>query len=246
MIIVDNSVLSFAFQIENGIPILPYYDKDDLELKFLSNYLNSIHNVKDLRIENNRSIKMLYFLNTVKEKIIGKNIDSNNINNYSSYESEENKIYEINYKEKDRDKNNNNNNNFFNNNTNNSKYNSNNNYINNTNNNNSKPFNINLISPEKIIHSESSYFESDNSNSHIFDSEQSNLKISQYENFSSENSNSEYLESNNFNINGINNNSNGNYNINNSNYSDYSNLQDILHDTLDDLRTTFLKDLQKN
>jgi len=63
MIIIDNSVLSFAFQLENGIPILPFYDnKDDIELKFLANYLGNIHSVKDLRIENNRSIKMLFLL----------------------------------------------------------------------------------------------------------------------------------------------------------------------------------------
>ncbi len=73
MIIIDNSVLSFAFQLENGIPILPFYDnKDDIELKFLANYLGNIHSVKDLRIENNRSIKMLYLLNAVKNKIDGK------------------------------------------------------------------------------------------------------------------------------------------------------------------------------
>ncbi len=215
MIIIDNSVLSFAFQIENGIPILPYYDKDDIELKFLSNYLNSIHNAKDLRIENNKSIKMLYFLNTVREKIEGKNIENNNSNNnYSSYESEDKKIY-------------NNNGNFINNN----------NYSNN--------FNINLFSAEKNLDSESSYFESDNSNSHILDSEQSILKTSQFENFSSENSNSEYLENNNNNnhcSNSLNNSFNNNNNSNNNSYINYySNLKDILHDTLDDLRKTFSK-----
>ena len=36
IIIVDNSILSFAFHIDNGIPILPFYDnKDDNELIFL-------------------------------------------------------------------------------------------------------------------------------------------------------------------------------------------------------------------
>lgn len=78
MIIIDNSVLSFAFQLENGIPILPFYDnKDDIELKYLTNYLGNIYNVEDLRVENNRSIKMDYFLNSVKEKLN---------NNYKSFE----------------------------------------------------------------------------------------------------------------------------------------------------------------
>lgn len=85
MIIIDNSVLSFAFQLENGIPILPFYDnKDDIELKFLANYLGNIYSVKDLRVENNRSIKMLYFLNAVKEKMEGKSPEDN----YNSLNSE--------------------------------------------------------------------------------------------------------------------------------------------------------------
>jgi hypothetical protein len=70
MIIIDNSVLSFSFQLENGIPILPYYDnKDDNELKFLINYLNNIVSVNDLRTENKKSIKMDYFLQTAKDEI---------------------------------------------------------------------------------------------------------------------------------------------------------------------------------
>jgi len=77
MIIIDNSVLSFAFQLENGIPILPFYDNpEDIELKFLSNYLGNIYNVKDLRLENIRSIKMLYFLNAVKEKEKGEEAEA--------------------------------------------------------------------------------------------------------------------------------------------------------------------------
>jgi Dullard-like phosphatase family protein len=35
-VIVDNKLISFAYQIENGIPILPFYgDKNDTELKYL-------------------------------------------------------------------------------------------------------------------------------------------------------------------------------------------------------------------
>jgi hypothetical protein len=70
MIIIDNSVLSFAHQLENGIPILPYYDnKEDNELKFLMDYLNNIACVNDLRIENKKSIKMDYFLQTAKDEL---------------------------------------------------------------------------------------------------------------------------------------------------------------------------------
>ena len=89
MIIIDNSVLSFSFQLENGIPILPFYDnKDDIELKYLTNYLSNIYNVEDLRVENNRSIKMDYFLKSVKEKL-NNNYKSNEDNRENSLTSEE-------------------------------------------------------------------------------------------------------------------------------------------------------------
>ena len=39
MIIIDNSILSFAYHLNNGIPIVPYYDKD--EDKSLKNAVNS-------------------------------------------------------------------------------------------------------------------------------------------------------------------------------------------------------------
>lgn len=69
MIIIDNSVMSFAYQLENGIPILPYYDNpNDLELKYLANYLNRIAKHADLRTENKKIIKMDYFLKTVNEE----------------------------------------------------------------------------------------------------------------------------------------------------------------------------------
>ena len=43
LIIVDNAVLSFGFHLDNGIPILPFYDDhNDEELYHLSWYLNCI------------------------------------------------------------------------------------------------------------------------------------------------------------------------------------------------------------
>ena len=43
MLLVDNAAYSYFYQLENGIPIIPYYDdKDDQEL------LHLIHYVKDL------------------------------------------------------------------------------------------------------------------------------------------------------------------------------------------------------
>ena len=70
MVIIDNSIMSFAFQLENGIPILPYYDNpEDSELNFLINYINYITKFDDIRIPNMDKIKMDYFLNAAKEDI---------------------------------------------------------------------------------------------------------------------------------------------------------------------------------
>lgn len=43
LIIVDNAVYSFGYQLENGIPIIPFYDdKEDEELLHLAQYLECI------------------------------------------------------------------------------------------------------------------------------------------------------------------------------------------------------------
>jgi CTD small phosphatase-like protein 2 len=43
ILIIDNSCLSFAFNINNGVPILPFFDNDqDEELKHLTYYLNRL------------------------------------------------------------------------------------------------------------------------------------------------------------------------------------------------------------
>ena len=43
IVIVDNSVYSFAYQIDNGIPIIPFYrDKTDEEMLHLVYYLNCL------------------------------------------------------------------------------------------------------------------------------------------------------------------------------------------------------------
>jgi hypothetical protein len=53
VVIIDNSVLSFAFQIKNGIPILPFYNsKTDNELKILVSYLTHLSQFEDLQEEN--------------------------------------------------------------------------------------------------------------------------------------------------------------------------------------------------
>ena len=94
MIIIDNSVLSFAHQLENGIPILPFYDNyDDNELLFLKNYLIDIAASPDLRIENKARIKMDYFLEAAKGEV-----EEVQQQDYKSNKSEENKniLFELN------------------------------------------------------------------------------------------------------------------------------------------------------
>ena len=58
-VIIDNSVLSFAYQLENGIPIVPYYEgEEDSELPILAYYLSSICKYRDLREANSLYIKL--------------------------------------------------------------------------------------------------------------------------------------------------------------------------------------------
>lgn len=62
IVIVDNSAYSFAFNIDNGIPIIPYYDdKQDEEMLHLMQYLISLAQGNDIR-EQNRSAFELYRL----------------------------------------------------------------------------------------------------------------------------------------------------------------------------------------
>lgn len=66
LILVDNSIPSFAFQLDNGVPIVPFYDnKDDFVLPKLKDYLLSLRVVEDFREENVNKfgLKYLYDLN---------------------------------------------------------------------------------------------------------------------------------------------------------------------------------------
>jgi len=58
LVLVDNAAYSFGFQLENGIPIIPFYEnKTDLELKLLIPYLKRLANVKDVREVNKQTFK---------------------------------------------------------------------------------------------------------------------------------------------------------------------------------------------
>ena len=69
IIIIDNSVLSFAFQLDNGIPILPYYHEDtDCEMKFLVKYLKYLTKSKDIRVENSKMMQLNSLMNKLDDK----------------------------------------------------------------------------------------------------------------------------------------------------------------------------------
>jgi len=52
LIIVDNAVYSFGYQLDNGIPIIPYYDDkaNDEELMHLVYYFSCISTSEDVRV----------------------------------------------------------------------------------------------------------------------------------------------------------------------------------------------------
>ena len=59
MIIVDNFVHSFAFQLNNGIPILDWVgDKNDKELKYLQDYLIEVSKCDDVAQFNGEAFKI--------------------------------------------------------------------------------------------------------------------------------------------------------------------------------------------
>jgi len=73
VIIVDNAPYSFASQIDNGYPIIPFYDnKSDNELQSLMNYLITIEKSKDIREDNRLKFKL-------------KDVTDTNICDYAQY-----------------------------------------------------------------------------------------------------------------------------------------------------------------
>lgn len=62
IVLIDNALYSFCFQIENGIPIIPFYNnKLDMELLSLRNYLKGLKNVSDVRNINRETFKYYNF-----------------------------------------------------------------------------------------------------------------------------------------------------------------------------------------
>jgi CTD small phosphatase-like protein 2 len=77
IVIIDNATYSFGYQIENGIPIVPFYDnKADVELKRLVKYLKSLDQATDVRYINSKTFKFHVFNETENcDKILEKLIE---------------------------------------------------------------------------------------------------------------------------------------------------------------------------
>ena len=89
MIIIDNSVVSFTFNLDNGLPILPYYNSNkDNELLCCAYYLISIFDYNDLRDANKKFVK----LQDIKKKAI----ENSYIEEESSIEEDSSEIDENN------------------------------------------------------------------------------------------------------------------------------------------------------
>jgi Dullard-like phosphatase family protein len=62
MVLIDNAAYSYGFQLENGIPIVPFYDnKADQELRHLIPYLKFLGTVEDLREVNRQTFKFHHY-----------------------------------------------------------------------------------------------------------------------------------------------------------------------------------------
>ena len=62
IMLIDNSAYSFAYQLFNGIPIIPWFnDPEDTELKKLATYLKFVSTVPDVREVNKQAFKLHSF-----------------------------------------------------------------------------------------------------------------------------------------------------------------------------------------
>jgi len=72
MIIVDNSIISFAFDLDNGVPINSYMgtEEDDKEILFLYSFLEECSKSTDVR----KNIRDAFKLSAFQEKVTGNNV----------------------------------------------------------------------------------------------------------------------------------------------------------------------------
>jgi len=70
IVIVDNSILSFAFQLDNGVPICAFLAQNltDQELLYLITYLDELVYHKDCRGPNKKTFKLSELMESVQHK----------------------------------------------------------------------------------------------------------------------------------------------------------------------------------
>lgn len=58
VLLVDNAAYSYSFQLDNGVPILPFYEGKDFELNELERYLDKVSEVDDVRVMNREYFRL--------------------------------------------------------------------------------------------------------------------------------------------------------------------------------------------
>ena len=59
IVLIDNAYYSFCFQVNNGIPCIPFYsDKRDQELLYLERYLKKLTKANDVRVMNRKIFRI--------------------------------------------------------------------------------------------------------------------------------------------------------------------------------------------
>ena len=96
IIVIDNSVMSFYYQLNNGVPILPYYNSlRDNELICLSYYLFSIYDYRDLRDANKINFKLELFKIQVFRQLKNEFEENENDDDDTNNLSHNNKNYSV-------------------------------------------------------------------------------------------------------------------------------------------------------
>lgn len=73
LLIVDNSIYAFAFNLDSGVPIISFYhhsaDQPDEELRHMVYYLQCIQQVPDIRTLNREAFELTKLYNEIKEQV---------------------------------------------------------------------------------------------------------------------------------------------------------------------------------